>query len=1137
MPNWTLDQERAINERGGKIIVSAAAGSGKTAVLSQRVIKYILSGGSVRKLLVVTFTNAAALEMKTRIKKKIKEAYNNDENNNHLKKELSLVDSSDIMTMDSFYGNLVKNNFEKLGIDKNFDILSNEDETILKNKILKEVLRDSFDSVEGYESMLDFFGARDTSLISNIIIKINYFLNTMPFKDKVIKNIISKYEGNYYKDLLLNELKSELKSYKSLYEELIENLYNEGESFDKSLTIAKADLNIINDIINTKSLDELSSRLRSMDFLRFYTPKNCVDNPVIIKNRIIRKDVQDLLKKKIIDLHSMSDELYDADISLCKKNIKVLFDVVDIFESRLLDEKKKINAYSFSDVAYFVIDLLIKDGNKTDLAKKLSSKYDEILIDEYQDTNYLQNIIFNAISKDNTNLFIVGDVKQSIYKFRSAAPEIFNSDKKGAYKDKFPKLITLSKNFRSRKEILDFSNFVFENTMSEDFGEIDYNEDEMLYLGASYEDSNNLDTEVILIDTKEKDDDDDTINAEKEAIVVAEKVKTLLDSNYKVYDKDKEEFRKIKESDIALLFRSSSYIPYYIKALNNRGISAYSTDNKAYFDNYEVKLIINMLKVIDNPYDDVALLSVISSNMVDISLDDVVDVRYNDKYNSLYNNLLNSNNVNIINFLNTLKDLKEYSYNHTLYELLNKVYKDFDILSIILADKQGINKEKNIIQMVNHAVNYENTKKRSLHEFISYLENINENKESLEGINPLSNGDNVLITTIHKSKGLEYPVVFLCETGRQFNMKDLKEDIMLNNDYGFVFSLRDNKYNIKYDSIPKMAFKMLEKNKILSEELRVLYVALTRAKEKIIITGLSKNIEALVNKASSKMGNEKLISNSYLKNVNCYLDILIPCLLRHPSSKILRELSTIDCKTFVNEAKISINLIEGKEINESEFNIKSNEKSYFDIDWYNKICSTKYEEEIPEYLSVSMIKQKNMYNKMPNFMSDGISHTKLGTLYHKIFEFLPVIKYSISNLEEQLNNLVSNNIITTEERKMVDIEKIFAYLTSDLYNLMIGNKVYKEKEITFLVPSYYYDNEKKNGMILTSGIIDLLFIKDDVYYIVDYKTDKVDNLNELVDRYKMQLDLYEIGIKDIYNAKKVEKYIYSIYLNKFIKVE
>lgn len=1141
MPSWTTDQSRAINERGGKIIVSAAAGSGKTAVLSQRVITYILSGGSISKLLVVTFTKAAAEEMKSRIKDKINEAYLKDTKNTHLKNELSLVDISDITTMDAFYGNIVKDNFEKLGIDKNFDILSNEEENILKNKVLKEVFRNSFKKYDNFKDTLNFFGANDLNLIKDIVLKVSGFLDTIPFKDKVVDKIINKYDGNYYKDLFFSEIKNDVKSYQALYDDIINDLYNESDQLDKTIEIAKADLNYINDLLKIDSFDELSSRLRSISFLRFQVPKDYKDSPCVIKYKTIRAGFKNIIKKLSNDLSLMTDEIYNSDMILCKKHVMVLFNVVNDYMNLLLEEKKKINAYSFSDISHFVIHLLIKEDGKTNLANKYSLKYDEILIDEYQDTNNLQNIIFNAISKDDTNLFIVGDVKQSIYRFRSAAPEIFNNDKKNAFYDTFPKLITLSKNFRSRSGVLDFCNFIFENTMTDSFGEVSYDRNERLYLGANFEDGSNLDTEVIIIDGKEKDDDNENniTNTQKEAIIVADKVKSLIDSKYQVYDNKNGIWKNITPSDIALLFRSTKNSSYYIEALKRRGISAYAEDSRSYFDNYEVKLVINMLKIIDNPYDDIALLSVLQSACVNLSLDDIVELRYKDKYNSLYDNLLKSDNNVVKSFLENLKSLKEYSYNHSLYEILNMVYKTYDIIPVTLSATQGINKEKNLIQMINHATNFESNKTKSLHEFITYLEDINLNKDSLEGINPLSDKNNVLITTIHKSKGLEYPVVFVCETGKLFNTTDLKNDVMINEDYGMVFNLRDFDNKIKYESIPIKAFKSLEKNKMLSEELRILYVALTRAKEKIIITGFSSNLEKLVDKASVNMGEESVISNTYLKNVSCFLDIIVACLLRHPNASNLRYYSKVDNKVFSSASKVNIKVIDGININESEFNTEIKlKKEDFDIEWFNKILSlnNKYD-TYPQYLSVSDIKKDKSYKKAPNFMSDGISHTKLGTLYHKIFEYLDVKKYSVGTLKEALEELVLKRLISKEEYESINLEKIFAYLTSDLYDILLkSDAIYKEKEITFEIPTSYYDKELKSGNILTSGIIDLLFIKDDTYYIVDYKTDKVDKLDELVDRYKVQLDLYEIGVKNIFNAKDVKKYIYSVYLNKFIEI-
>ncbi len=1139
MPNWTKDQARAINERGGKIIVSAAAGSGKTAVLSERVIQYILNGGTVKKLLIVTFTNAAAFEMKERIKNKIKQAYVKDPSNEHLKKELSLVDVSDITTMDAFYNNLVKNNFEKLNIDRNYNILQTEEENILKKKILSDLFENSFKQNENFKKLLSFFKATDNSLISDVLLKVYDFLNTVPDYSLMIQKIINYYDGSFYKDLFFRELHEELSCIKDDYVNNTNGLYESSDKFDKAVEILNKEICYINDLIKINNFDDLSSRLRTITFDTLRAPKGMGDNNYYAKLKSLRKMFKELINKKLLEQYNMTDEIYDNDMKLCKENLTTLFDLVLEFKENLLNEKRRINSYSFSDISFFVIDLLIKDGKKTSLAEDLSKKYDEILIDEYQDTNNLQNVIFNAISNNNSNLFIVGDVKQSIYRFRSAAPYIFNNDKNNAFLDKFPKLITLSKNFRSRKEVLDFCNYVFESTMSDKIGEVDYNDSEKLYLGASFIEKDDLDTEVILIDLKEKNEEDDVKNVEKEAIVVADRIKELLDSKYMVYDNKEEKLRCIKQSDIAILLRSMSNSSYFIEALKNRNISSYAQDSTTYFDNYEVKLIINILKIIDNPYDDVALMSVMNSKSVNISLDKIADIRYKNKYDSLYKNLTSSTDEEIKAFLDDLSYLRDYSSNHEIYEILNEVYKKYDLLSITASEKQGINKEKNLIQMIKHAKDFDKDSNKSLHEFITYLEDINLNKDSLEGINPLSDKNNILITTIHKSKGLEYPVIFLSETGKKFNTKDLTNEVMINEDYGMVFNFIDKEYKLKYESIPLKVFKDLEKNKMLSEELRILYVALTRAKEKIIITGYNNNLENLVNKAASSMGDNLRISDLYLKKVNTYLEIIMPILLRHPNSKELRNLSEVDIKTFITECKLKTKILEGINVSEEEFNsTKENEKLNYDINWFNKMLNISYESEnIPEYVSVSTIKQKRKYNRKPNFLNGGVSNNTVGTLYHKVLEKLDVKKYNIKELENAINDLSNNKIITNEERKMLSLEKIFAYLTSDIYELLLSsNKFYREMKIDFLIPSTYYDKSIKSGNILTSGVIDLLFIKNDEYYIIDYKTDNVDTLEELKELYKVQLDLYELAIKQKMNAKKVNKYIYSIKLNKFIKV-
>jgi len=1145
MPSWTKDQKLAIEKRGGKIIVSAAAGSGKTAVLSERVINLVLENTEIDELLIVTFTKAAAEEMKGRIKEKINEAYEKDNGNEYLKRQLSLVDSAKITTMDAFYGDLVKENFEKLKIDKNFNILSNEEENILKESVLKKVLEDSFENVLNYTSMLYMFGANSVNAVKSIILKISSFLDSIPYPDEFIEKAISNYnnKNSFYKDLLLKQIRDKMKAYDEVYTEVIETLYDESEDFDKVITLANKEKNYINDFLVIDSFDELSSRIKTIEFETLRTPKGHKDDAIMIKYKVIRDEFKADIRKTYKELSFITDEVFEKEQAFILNNLVTLFEVVKIYRERLLEEKKKINAYSFGDIAHFVVELLIKDGKKTLLAKSISNRFKEILIDEYQDTNNLQNVIFSAISKDDGNLFIVGDVKQSIYRFRSACPEIFNNDKKNAFKDDFPNLITLSKNFRSRKEVLDFCNFVFENTMTNYFGEVTYDKDEKLYLGASFEQGKNLDTEVLIIDGMEKkeDEEDDLTKVQKEAIVVADKIKSLIDNKYQVYDNKKGLWRDIKPSDIVILLRSLKNSSVFSESLDKRGISVYMESSSEYFDNYEVKLIINLLKVIDNPYDDVSLMSILNSSLVGADLNDIARLRSKNKMVSLYETITSSN-VEILNtFINNINSLRCFSVNHRLHELLNETYKMFNVIPVLSALKGGKKRIKNILQMVNHANKFEEENAKSLHEFIVYLEGVILNKGSLEGVNPLSEGDNVLITTIHKSKGLEYPVVILSETGKNFNFSDVRSDVMINDELGFACNIKDNEYKLKYESVPMMVFKEQEKSKMLSEELRILYVALTRAKEKIIITGFTNNLTNLVTKVSSKMGDKQIISKLYLKGVKNYLDVLIACLLRHPSLRYLRSFSMVLPKTFATESIVNLELINAAKIDETEF-LKKREKikESFDEEWFKKILDFKYDSKevnLPIYLSVSEIKKHDNRLRKPNFMNDGVSHTKIGTLYHKMLELLPVKKYGISSLKEELENFILNGDITKEELNMIKLDKVFAYLTSSVYDdLLSSDLIYKEMPINFEIPATYYDNSLKSGNILTSGVIDLLFIKNDVYTIVDYKTDNVSKVEELKEMYKKQLDLYEIGIKNKMNAKTVRKFIYSVNLNKFIEL-
>lgn len=1125
---WTNDQLKAIKTRGGKVLVSAAAGSGKTAVLSERVLDFVLSGGNIDKLLVVTFTDAAAIEMKIRIKQKIEEQSLKEPDNHHLIKQLTLIDNAKIATMDSFYSELVKQNFDKLGIMPNFSILSSAEEDILKNKVVSKVLEDSFKK-EGYINLLHTLCANDNNLIKDKVLKIESFLSTIPFYEDYIDDLLNKYDSSYYKDLFIEDIKKTFSSFKKLYYDIKQDLYNSSSDFDKLNDNILEEENIINKMLNVNNFDELSDTIRLSSFSKQAVIRGHSQDYIFNKYKKIRANLKEEILKKLDYLVNINEEEYQRQMNLLKNTLTSLFDIVIEYKKELLKEKKKMNKYSFSDIPLFVIDLLIKDKKKTSLALEISKNFDEILIDEYQDTNKLQSIIFNSISKDESNLFVVGDIKQSIYRFRSACPEIFNDDKNKSFKESFPMLITLSKNFRSRNLVLDFCNYIFECTMTDYLGEVDYNQDEKLYTGASFPENMEAVSEVDVITFEsEKDEEDELTSSQKEAIYVADKIKSLLDSKYQVYDK-KGFYRDIKPSDIAILSRSLSNSDLYINALSNRKIGVYCNKDLVFFDNYDVKLIISLLKIIDNVYDDISLMTVLKSNLFNISDNDIASVRINNRYGYLYDAIIKSEHKKLLNIIETINDIKEYSLNHTLEDTINYMYKKLDIINLIGTDKKKI---KNLTLMVKNTKDFNESTSFNLHEFVSYIEEILLDKSSFSGANPLSDGDNVLMTTIHRSKGLEYPVVFVCNTGKKFNDSDFKSDYIIDSNYGISFDLFDYDKKYKYEAISTKVLKKKMKLLMLSEELRVLYVALTRAREKLIITGCVNNLTKLLQDASYLIGDDNKVDTLYLENCNNYIRWILSSLLKHKSAKVLREYADVDVKTFNYDTLFKVNIVDANtikdEVLENEVSESINEEEL-------KINSYDYTfTNVPKKLSVSEIKLlDNKYTRKPYFLNSDVKNTNLGTLYHKIFELLSVKRYTLSSLKEELDKLS----ISENERKLIDLNKIFSYLTSDLYDIILNShEVYKEKQIMFYVPSSYYDKNLNNGEILVDGTIDLLVVKDDIYYIIDYKTDNVDDIRKLKDMYKLQLDLYEIGVKNIMNAKQVKKIIYSIRLNKYIEV-
>lgn len=1159
MVNWTEDQKRAIDTRGGKIIVSAAAGSGKTAVLSERVINYILNGGDINRLLIVTFTKLAASEMKERIKANIDISLNKDPSNEHLLRQSLLVENAKIMTMDAFYNMLIKENFAILKIKPDFKVIDEIEHNIIKDNIVKTVINNDLahDDTILIKLLDNFSDYKNGTTIEQLVISFNEFINKMPFPEQWLESFRSVYNtvdfnNSVWSNLLYDDLFLNIDSYSKLYNEAIDEIGQDDLLYEKLfpfLTNEVSSISLLSESIVLKNMININSIIKSFTFERFPTIKDTGDNPLCLRIKVLRDNLKKLIKNYQDNIDYLDEDKFLSDLLKQKELIDGLILITNKYRHELKTVMTKDNILSFDDVPHLVLDLLIKNYDyttkkyeKTDYATTLAQDYDEILIDEFQDTNMVQNLIFASLSNDNKNLFIVGDVKQSIYGFRSARPDLLTNEKNNANSDSFPMLITLGQNFRSRKEVLGFCNYLFSKIMTSEFGEVLYDDSEQLNLGAEYQESLITTPELYLLtNNSEVENEDDLSKVEKEAIFVAKKIKDLINSNYQVYDNKNRVFRDIKLSDIAILLRSvSNRGEIFRNALINEGIGVYTENSPVYFDNYEIKLVISFLQVINNPYDDVAIIALLRSPLFAFTPDELLDIRSVNNYDYIYNNMLKLNNSKIVSFLKKLDNYSSLSNQLLLYELINYLYNDTKFIAIISHMTNGKERVKNLLEMINHAKKFIDSDNYSLYDFINYLEKLIENKSSLMGTNPVSEKDNVLITTIHKSKGLEFPIVFLPSLDKKFNFQDLTQDILMDNDYYLGFKTRDyDNYTINSNLVLEL-LKKVKLKKQLSEELRVLYVALTRAKEKLIMSANVNKLDKKCMDINSLLGNAEKIGIGYLMNSKSYLDWLLAVSLKSRCGKDLRDTANVETKLYNDEIRYEIKIIDNTSLS-SDFNIKQDDNYSINFDEIKEILDYDYpnqEVKYKTYTSVSELKKNNLNYLKPKFIDDG-KQMKVGIIYHKIMEHLNFINYDIDNINIAIKELISNNFITKEELELISIHKITNFFMSDLYkNYIVNGDNHHEYSINFNLPLNLIESETDcEEEILVEGIIDLLCIYKNEYIIIDYKSDITNNDEDLINNYKKQLNLYALGIDKMFKNTTISKYIYSFNLAKFIKID
>lgn len=841
--------------------------------------------------------------MREKILNAIYKKLEEDPLNEHLKKQTVLINKSNISTIHSFCLEIIRNNFFEIDISANFKIGDATQLEILKQEAIENIFEEKYlNKDEKFEQLLNCYtNYRSDDSLKEIILKIYKFIQSSPFPEEWLEekveqfNLKEKLESDFsttsWGNIILENVKEELEDL-ILRANILKNQLQKFEELGKFYEVVCNDINILEDVLkNCNTWEQARLIISQVNFGRWPMDKKVTLELKEIAKETRRK-IKDDFSKITEQIMLYSSKEANEDIYSMYEILKNLQNIICEFGKEYAKLKKENNVIDFNDIEHFALNILVKKQNgkyiPTDVAKNYQEKLIEIAIDEYQDSNLIQEYILNTISKGN-NIFMVGDVKQSIYKFRQARPELF-LEKYNTYN--FEKQenngvkIKLFKNFRSRKNVLEITNQLFFDIMSEKLGDINYTEEEFLNLGADYkEPEQNINysgkIETHIIDLKQEEQlEEVNDNAQIEAKFVADKIEELLNSNYMVYKNG--EYRKITYKDIVILLRSANSLSnIYEKELTKKGYPVYSEATTEYLDSYEINTVMSILKIIDNPNQDIELVAVLRSPIYSFTDDELIEIRTFNGNCSFYEvlkfakekaNEKLSNKINL--FLEQIEDIRVKQEYMPIDELIWYIYSLTGFYNYSRLLPNGKLRTANLRMLFEQARKYEQASFKGLYNFISFINKVKKSNSDLGSAKIIGENDDVIrIMSIHKSKGLEFPVVFLCSTGKRLNMQDLNESILIHQELGFGPKYINYERKIEYNTLAKEALKIKSVNELISEEMRVLYVALTRAKEKLIITGLSNDIEReIAEKEDIIMYSQDKLKPQTIKKYKSYLD-------------------------------------------------------------------------------------------------------------------------------------------------------------------------------------------------------------------------------------------------------------------------
>ncbi|MBQ6631723.1 MAG: helicase-exonuclease AddAB subunit AddA, partial [Romboutsia sp.] len=1218
-PKWTKEQQAVIDSRNSNLLVAAAAGSGKTAVLVERIIQMITDRENpidIDKLLVVTFTNAAASEMRERIGDAIGKALDKDPENRHLQNQLVLLNKASITTIHSFCLEVIKSNFHRINLDPNFRIGDTTECTLLKQEAIEEVFEELYvEQNEGFLNLVESYAEkRGDSNLQEIILGIYNFSMASPDPKEWLEYSAEQFNINdnfdfsksIWANSILDTVYMEVEGIESSMRKSLEELAGI-EELETYLIKFRSDYQTIKSILEACDADNENSwndTFKAMSLAEFENyvkgvkkvPKDAPEYITEIKKRAddIRKNAKKTIQDMVSSVFRKENDDIKEEIKYLYKIVKSISETVLKFEDAYSNKKRDKGIIDFNDIEHFALKILIQkdeDGNDipSDIALSYIDKFYEIFIDEYQDSNFVQEVLLSNIAKIKTpNRFMVGDVKQSIYRFRQAKPEIFlkkyrdYDTEKGALHRK----IMLYKNFRSREEVVNCANYIFENTMSKQIGDIDYTEDERLNLGAIFKENENENaivggpSEIHLIQTKqvindskdakekESDEDEEEIdNIQIEARMVGKIIKEMMHPKedgkiQMVYDKHLDDYRPVEFKDIVILLRATSaWAPVFADELMDMDIPTYADIGVGYFDTIEIKTIMSLLQVIDNPMQDIPILAVLKSPICGFTPEELIDIRVEDENRTFYEALESYSNQDnelahkCLEFLKRLDDYKEKSLYMSTDEFLWYLYTQTGYFAYVGALPGGSQRQANLKILFERAKQFEETSFKGIFNFINFISKLKRSNTDMGSAKTLGENANVVrIMSIHKSKGLEFPVVICSGMGKNFNNQDFRKSILYHHDLGYGPELVDYKRKISYPSIAKEALKSRINIENLSEEMRVLYVAFTRPKEKLIITGSSRDINKSISSWSNGIDSNQPISKYKILKGKSYLDWIMPSVLKHKDLENIRDIVEVELDNIDNHpskwrTKIWYKediTIENKEDEEHKsvretlenLDINSPQTSYYDE--IKEKLDYKYKYEVsttkPASISVTEIKKiqnsyeeeltQEMFNnkivlKKPLFMQeeaqDKITGAEKGSIVHLIMETLDFNKIStVEEIKEQINDFIKKSIITEKQSTAINPYKIYKFFKSHIGQRMLKSNFVKREQAIYaqikLKDVYIYEDllDEENSKfyddesIMLRGIIDAYFEEDEKIVIVDYKTDFVtdENKEEVINRYK-----------------------------------